>query len=79
MRAPMLHLPGNNVMQATVHITAASVWLRIARRYMWGLRTEGGRGISSCTKCHCRYTGDIIPVITATSYSEIIIFWSPRK
>ncbi|KAG4219660.1 hypothetical protein PC116_g31861, partial [Phytophthora cactorum] len=40
-----LHSRAPAITQATVHITVASVWLRIAGRYMWSLRTERG-GIS---------------------------------
>ncbi|KAI1473912.1 hypothetical protein F4774DRAFT_361718 [Daldinia eschscholtzii] len=40
-----LHSRAPAITQATVHIMVASVWLRIAGRYMWSLRTEGG-GIS---------------------------------
>ncbi|KAI1798896.1 hypothetical protein F4811DRAFT_546779 [Daldinia bambusicola] len=42
LKDKVLHVNAPAVVQATVHITVASVWLRIAGRYMWSLRTEGG-------------------------------------
>ncbi|KAI0849044.1 hypothetical protein F5Y00DRAFT_261858 [Daldinia vernicosa] len=41
-RSEGLHVKAPAVTQATLRITAACVWLQIAGRYMWNLRTDEG-------------------------------------